>query len=164
MQEYSDIIIFIVVLVSFFAGYWIVSFLINHFYESKNRQRSDEEMWRHRTDSEERMRNRQDRNTQEKEREGEERGSEWHTEWEEKQRKDKKSSETVKDEKYFEAILGLHPGDTVKDIKRRYRELATQYHPDKVAHLGPKLRKAADQEMTEINEAYNFFKRKYDLL
>jgi DnaJ like chaperone protein len=36
-----------------------------------------------------------------------------------------------------------------------------QYHPDRVAHLGPKLREVAEHEMKEINEAYDFFRRKY---
>jgi len=68
-----------------------------------------------------------------------------------------------KDERYFEAILGLKPGKTSTDIKNRYRELVMQYHPDRVAHLGPKLREFAEQQMKEINEAYDFFKNKYGL-
>jgi DnaJ like chaperone protein len=65
-----------------------------------------------------------------------------------------------KGEGYFESILGLHPRNTPDDIKNRYRELVMQYHPDRVAHLGPKLREVAEQQMKEINEAYDFFKRK----
>lgn len=68
-----------------------------------------------------------------------------------------------KDERYFETILGLRHNKTADDIKNRYRELVMQYHPDRVAHLGPKLREVAEQEMKEINEAYNFFKSKYGL-
>ncbi|MFA5197833.1 MAG: DnaJ domain-containing protein [Patescibacteria group bacterium] len=68
-----------------------------------------------------------------------------------------------KDERYFETILGLKPGKTSTDIKNRYRELVMQYHPDRVAHLGPKLREFAEQQMKEINEAYDFFKEKYGL-
>jgi DnaJ like chaperone protein len=68
-----------------------------------------------------------------------------------------------KDERYFETILGLRPEKTPDDIKNRYRELVMQYHPDRVAHLGPKLREVAEQQMKEINEAYNFFKSKYGL-
>ena len=49
------------------------------------------------------------------------------------------------------------------DVRKKYRELAAQYHPDKVNHLGEKLRKVAEQEMKEINEANEFFKKKYDL-
>jgi hypothetical protein len=68
-----------------------------------------------------------------------------------------------KDERYFETILGLRPKKTSDGIKNRYRELVMQYHPDRVAHLGPKLREVAEQQMKEINEAYNFFKSKYGL-
>jgi hypothetical protein len=69
----------------------------------------------------------------------------------------------INDERYFASILGLHPDHTSDDIKNRYRELVMQYHPDRVAHLGPKLREVAEQQMKEINEAYDFFKRKYGL-
>lgn len=60
-------------------------------------------------------------------------------------------------------ILGIEPGATKEDIKRRYHELVDQYHPDKVAHLGPKLLQAAEDERERINTAYNYFKKKYDL-
>ena len=39
-------------------------------------------------------------------------------------------------------------------MRRRYYELASQYHPDKVHLLGPKLRELAEIEMKTINEAY----------
>jgi DnaJ like chaperone protein len=68
-----------------------------------------------------------------------------------------------KDERYFASILGLPPGSTSGDFKNRYRELVMQYHPDRVAHLGPKLKEFAEQQMKEINEAYDFFKSKYGL-
>lgn len=34
-------------------------------------------------------------------------------------------------------------------------------HPDKVHQLGEKLKEVAEQEMKKINEAYNYFERKY---
>lgn len=82
---------------------------------------------------------------------------------EQSQQKSKGHTENQKhkDERYFETILGLKPGKNSDDIKNRYRELVMQYHPDRVAHLGPKLREVAEHEMKEINEAYDFFKRKY---
>ena len=67
----------------------------------------------------------------------------------------------VKDERYYSGILGLSGRMTFDDVKRRYRMLVAQYHPDKVNHLGPKLKALAEAEMTEINEAFGFFKRRY---
>lgn len=79
------------------------------------------------------------------------------------QSKDYTKKNKNKDERYFEAILGLPSNKTSDNIKNRYRELVMQYHPDRVAHLGPKLKEVAEQQMKEINEAYNFFKSKYNL-
>lgn len=36
-----------------------------------------------------------------------------------------------------------------------------QYHSDKVNHLGEKLKEFTEQEMKKINEAYNYFEKKY---
>ena len=66
-------------------------------------------------------------------------------------------------EKRYGAVLGLSGRMERSDIKRRYRELVVQYHPDKVVHLGPKLRVAAEKEMKDINEAYAYFREKYGL-
>lgn len=69
---------------------------------------------------------------------------------------------SIKDEEYYRNILGLGRTFTVEDIKRRYRELVAKYHPDKVNHLGEKLKEMAEREMKEINEAYEYFKKKYN--
>jgi DnaJ-domain-containing protein 1 len=37
----------------------------------------------------------------------------------------------------------------------------TEYHPDKVASLGPELRALAEKKSKEINAAYEFFKKRY---
>jgi len=36
-----------------------------------------------------------------------------------------------------------------------------QYHPDKVGHLGEEFKKVAEEKMKEINNAYEFLKRKF---
>ena len=36
-----------------------------------------------------------------------------------------------------------------------------EYHPDRVAALGPKLREVAEHETKKINAAYEFFTAKY---
>ena len=66
-----------------------------------------------------------------------------------------------KDEMYYGRILGLRGRVSAGDVRNRYRELAAQYHPDKVNHLGPKLKEVAGREMQEINEAIDYFKKRY---
>lgn len=71
------------------------------------------------------------------------------------------STAVPKDEKYYGSILGLKGAVTFSDVQRIYKQLVLQYHPDRVSHLGPKLRLVAEQEMKEINAAYQHFKSKY---
>jgi DnaJ like chaperone protein len=70
-------------------------------------------------------------------------------------------AEEVAEEKYF-AILGLAPGSSFSEIKAAYRKLSMQYHPDKVSHLGEEFKKVAEEKMKEINNAYEFLKKKYN--
>lgn len=65
-----------------------------------------------------------------------------------------------KDDKYYYDILGLKPDSTIDDIKNSYKTLIAQYHPDKVASLGPELQKLAQKKTQDINEAYQYFKKK----
>jgi len=69
-------------------------------------------------------------------------------------------AEEVVEDKYY-AILGLAPGADFADIKAAYRKLSMQYHPDKVGHLGAEFKTMAEEKMKEINNAYEFLKRKY---
>lgn len=69
----------------------------------------------------------------------------------------------VKDGKYYRDFFGLSENCNTEDIKRRYRELVMQYHPDKVSHLGLRLKETAENEIKKINEAYSYFKNKDDL-
>jgi DnaJ like chaperone protein len=57
------------------------------------------------------------------------------------------------------ATLGLEQGASMEEIKKAYRKLSMQYHPDKVAHLGNEFRAVAEEKMKEINAAYDFFKK-----
>lgn len=52
------------------------------------------------------------------------------------------------------AVLGVRPGASEGQINAAYRKMAQQYHPDKVAALGPRLREVAESEMKKINAAY----------
>lgn len=59
------------------------------------------------------------------------------------------------------AVLGVDQHATADDIKRAYRLLAGQYHPDKVSHLGEEFRQLAEERFKEIQEAYQYLvKRK----
>ncbi len=80
-----------------------------------------------------------------------------------KKRRSSLSPGGKKDERYYARTLGIKGPLAVNDVKRRYKELVSQYHPDKVDHLGPELKKVAAQKIREINEAYAYFKKKYQI-
>jgi DnaJ like chaperone protein len=57
------------------------------------------------------------------------------------------------------ATLGLTPTVDIKEIKRAYRQLASQYHPDKVAHLGTELVAFSEKKFKSINNAYSAIRK-----
>jgi uncharacterized membrane protein YkvA (DUF1232 family) len=52
-------------------------------------------------------------------------------------------------------ILGVSNNATRDEIKKAYKKLAIQYHPDKVHHLGDEFKDLAEKRFKEIQEAYN---------
>ena len=52
-------------------------------------------------------------------------------------------------------VLGLAPGASQEDIRIAYRELASQYHPDKVVHLGEEFQALAEKKFKAIQAAYD---------
>ncbi len=55
------------------------------------------------------------------------------------------------------AILGAEDGESLPDIKRKYRRLAMQYHPDRIQAQGmtPELADAAEARFKEIQNAFD---------
>jgi len=60
-------------------------------------------------------------------------------------------------------ILELTPDTTDEEVKKAYRRLAIQYHPDKVAHLGEDIKKAATEKFQTLNAAYDEIKKQRDM-
>lgn len=52
-------------------------------------------------------------------------------------------------------ILGVSPNSSNEEIKRKYRKLAKQYHPDKASQTTSGIEKLAEKKFKEINEAYD---------
>lgn len=50
-------------------------------------------------------------------------------------------------------VLGVSPDASDDEVKKAYRRLALNHHPDKVAALGDDVRKAAEKKFQKINDA-----------
>jgi len=57
-------------------------------------------------------------------------------------------------------ILGIAPGRiSMKDVKKTYRNLMTQYHPDRAAHLGKEFQEIAAKKALALNLAMEFIEK-----
>ena len=57
------------------------------------------------------------------------------------------------------SILGIHSSATDEEVKKAYRKMAIENHPDKVGYMGEDIRKAAEKKFMAINEAYEKIKK-----
>ncbi len=55
-------------------------------------------------------------------------------------------------------VLGITKTASIEEIRAAYRQLANQYHPDKVAHLGEEFKVLAEKRFKEIQKAYQELK------
>jgi DnaJ-domain-containing protein 1 len=51
-------------------------------------------------------------------------------------------------------VLDVSPGASQEEIRAAYQKLVQQYHPDRVAGMGPELRELAEKHTKELNAAY----------
>ena len=58
-------------------------------------------------------------------------------------------------------ILGLKHGASQDDIKKKYKQLAMKYHPDRIQ--GDKEKKEAEEKLKTINEAYTILTKTPDV-
>ena len=67
------------------------------------------------------------------------------------------------DRKYFEYMteLGLEPGFTEKDLRKKWLELLKKYHPDKYQTEDESIIKFAEEKIIKINEAYKYLKENF---
>jgi len=60
-------------------------------------------------------------------------------------------------------VLGITNQATDEEVKKAYRKMAIENHPDKVGHLGEDIRKAAEEKFTQINVAYEKIKKQRNM-
>jgi DnaJ like chaperone protein len=56
-------------------------------------------------------------------------------------------------------ILEISQDASDDEIKKAYRKMAMKFHPDKVAHLGPDVKKQAEEKFRKVQEAYENIKK-----
>lgn len=64
-----------------------------------------------------------------------------------------------RDESSDYKILGVPENATNDEIKKAYRKLAVEYHPDKVAHMGEEYQTGAKEKFQAVQDAYENIKR-----
>jgi DnaJ like chaperone protein len=65
----------------------------------------------------------------------------------------------VKDVDSAYKILEITKNASDEEVKKAYHKMAVKYHPDKVAHLGDEVRRAATEKFQKLNAAYEEIKK-----
>lgn len=134
----------LVILFGLLIGYWVVSQFVLRDKAPKEPPRKqpgpDPEVQRQRENA--------DRQAREAERERER----------EQQRQRQAEAEPQRQSQapsIWHEVLQVSPTADIEAIRRAYKGLMSQYHPDKVASLGPELRELCERKTKEINAAYD---------
>ena len=56
-------------------------------------------------------------------------------------------------------VLEIEPGATDDEVRKAFRRMSMKHHPDRVAHLGPELQRAATEKFQRVNAAYSAIKK-----
>ncbi|MCS7005583.1 MAG: J domain-containing protein [Cytophagales bacterium] len=78
-----------------------------------------------------------------------------------KNRRNTKSPAYSELELAYYRYLEVFPGAPFEIIKKQYKTLIKQYHPDKIS--GTKEREYAHMRCKQLNEAYEYFEKKFDV-
>lgn len=71
-----------------------------------------------------------------------------------------KNTATKSVEARYYAYLELQPGASFEDIRKAYKKLMKQYHPDRF-YQDEKKRQIAEEVCRKLNEAYTYFEKKH---
>jgi len=65
-------------------------------------------------------------------------------------------------EEKYRKILGIEQEINKKVIQKAYKQKMKEYHPDKISNMAEELQELALKRTKEINEAHEYFKKKYE--
>lgn len=75
--------------------------------------------------------------------------------------KDEKENRKISKEEMYAKTLGLKGKVKKTDINKAYKKKMKEFHPDRILNMAEELQKLALKRTKEINEAYEYFKKKY---